>query len=586
MNTTPVIPDTAPFSPEQRIWLNGYMAGVFSYSHLRSENQIQAKGDKILLVPLTILYGSQTGTAESLAKQAAKFASTQQFVPAVYDMAAYKADNLKFEKNLLIITSTYGDGEPPDNAITFWEALKSLASPLTLQLNYSVFALGDTKYEKFCKFGKDCDRQFEESGANRIYDFTEADVDYEEIFQKWIRGVLDVFGKVNQVKIWSEGLSLESGIVFEQKKFDKKKPYMAKVIKNQLLTGYGSLKETRHFEISLEDDDLAFEPGDALAVMPKNNQDLVTETLSALQIDENTEVEIAGKKVSARDAFSDNFDLRVVKKELVTLIAERTKDKKNNLLSGMNEKLNNYLTEFDLVDIFRTHPEVRFSLDELLPLLKPLQPRLYSIASSWKAFPRQAHLTVAIVRYEFMGRLREGTCSTYLANKSNDVSIPVYVHTNTAFRLPSDGNVPIIMVGPGTGVAPFRAFLQDRLVRGDTGKNVLFFGEKHEASCFFYREEFGKMLSDRFLEMYTAFSRDQDQKVYVQQRILENRVQIYDLLQEGGYFYVCGDAERMGRDVDDALIKVIETVGQKTVDEARDYVQKLRLAKRYQRDVY
>lgn len=537
--TVPVIPESAPFSAEQRAWLNGYLAGLFAREGFAAGNSAGATQQ---LVPITILYGSQTGTAESLAKQTAKLAGAKQFVANVVDMAQATADVLANSKNIFIITSTYGEGDPPDNAQDFWKAISAADFPKLTGIPFSVFALGDTNYEKFCQFGKDLDLRLEALGAKRIFERFDADTDYEAGFAEWSAGALGALASVAS----EGGISTGSGAapVIETEaaeKYSKKNPFAARLKTNHKLSLAGSEKETRHFEIQL-DSSITYEAGDALGVIPQNNPALVKKILSRFGLDAATEVD-AGTKMPLAKALTEVYDLKKL-------------------------------------------PDEARSPQEFIQSLKKIQPRLYSISSSPKAHPNEVHLTVSVVRYELNGEAHEGLCSTFLADRVGETSLPVYVHHNSAFRLPADLTKPVIMVGPGTGIAPFRAFLEERRASGATGQNVLFFGEQRSASDFYYRDELEAMVKDNFLTLYTAFSRDQKEKIYVQQRMVENSQAIFSLLEQGAYFYVCGDAARMAKDVDLALHKIVESAAGKTIDEAKEYVQRLRTGKRYLRDVY
>ncbi|MFO1527283.1 MAG: flavodoxin domain-containing protein [Turneriella sp.] len=536
MNSVPVIPESAPFTAEQRAYLNGYLAGLFARGTSPAETGSDAAAKQ--LIPLTILYGSQTGTAESLAKQLAKTAAAKQFVATVTDMAQVNADVLSNARHLFIITSTYGDGEPPDNAKDFWNALSQENFPKLPAIPFSVFALGDTSYEKFCQFGKDLDLRLESLGAKRIYERIDADTDYEQAFQSWAQGALGALAGVASEGGFSDskpGTATAVALSAEEagERYSKKKPFAAKLVTNRLLNLAGSEKEVRHFEIQL-DDTITYEPGDALGVIPKNNPKKVEEVLRR---------------------FGFHAD-----EALVTALSET----------------------YDLKKL----PERAETPSELMAALKKIQPRLYSISSSPKAHPNEVHLTVSVVRYESGGEKQEGLCSSFLADRVGDAPLPAYVHKNSAFRLPNDGDKPVIMVGPGTGIAPFRAFLEERRATGARGQNVLFFGEQRAASDFYYRDELGAMVKDNFLTLYTAFSRDQQAKIYVQHRMLENAQQVYALLEQGAFFYVCGDAARMAKDVELALHQIVERSAGKSFDEAKEYIAQLRSQKRYLRDVY
>ena len=555
MTNVPVIPESAPFTAEQRAWLNGYLAGLFARdSTARSPGSDSlsrgitgpANSSGKQLIPLTIFYGSQTGTSETLAKQTAKLAAAKQFVATVVDMASATAEMLVNAKHIFIITSTYGEGEPPDNAKDFWNTVSGNDFPKLTGIPFSVFALGDTNYEKFCQFGKDLDQRLEALGAKRIFERFDADTDYEEGFAQWSAGALGALASV----VSEGGFSADTAAATTaqnspaeegEEKYSKKKPFAARLKTNRKLSLAGSEKETRHFEIQL-DDSITYEAGDALGVIPQNNPQLVGKVLAQMGFTGDTEVE-AGENMPLVRALTEVYDLK-------------------NL------------------------PGSASSAQELVGKLKKIQPRLYSISSSLKAHRNEVHLTVSVVRYTVDEEAREGLCSTFLADRVGEQALPVYVHKNSAFRLPADTTKPVIMVGPGTGIAPFRAFLEERRETGAKGKNVLFFGEQRSACDFYYRDELERMVKDNFLTLHTAFSRDQQEKIYVQQRLLENAAQVYELLEQDGHFYVCGDAARMAKDVDAALLKVIRDAGGKSESQAQQYLQNLRSQKRYLRDVY
>ena len=637
-NSIPCLPETAPFTPEQRAYLNGFFAGLFSRSPLSgTASNIPARADGVKpLEPLTILFGSQTGNAEALAKRVAKEAGKRSFAPTVFDLAHYPPESLASDPSVLLITSTYGDGEPPDNAKAFLAFLSSTTAPALPHLRFSVLALGDSNYEKFCECGKAFDRRLETLGARRIYPRVDCDVDYEEPFQKWLNGSLSALakndnplsnrepltptlspseearenGSQSSVELSSSGpkdtlgldpLSRHSTTGMNQGEahretvpsigYSRKNPFPAPLLTNRKLNAPGSAKETRHFEISLEGSDLNYEVGDALGVVPANCPTLVDEILGALSFTGEESIPgTDGQTIALRDALLRQYEITKIPQPFLRAMAERSGNAGLRALSepGVNGELTKFLWGREIIDLLLGFPEAQFAPAEFVGLLRKLQPRLYSISSSPKANPGQVHLTIAIVRYESLGRLRQGVCSSFLADRVNgEGSVPVFVHSNKSFRLPPDSSRPLIMIGPGTGIAPFRAFLEERRAVGATGKNWLFFGDQHEKTDFLYRDELEMMSRDGTLtRLTTAFSRDQEQKLYVQQRILENAKELYAWLEDGGHFYVCGDASRMAKDVEKALHQVIEIAGNRSAEQAAEYVRRLQTEKRYQRDVY
>jgi sulfite reductase (NADPH) flavoprotein alpha-component len=594
MSSIPFIPDSAPFSPEQRLWLNGYLAGLFSDASLaaRAMSGLSA-APAAPAKPLAVLFGSQTGTAEGLAKKVSKEAEKRGFAPKLVDMAKYESVDLTKEENVLVITSTYGDGDPPDNAQAFWDYLKSETAPPLSQLHFSVLALGDTNYAEFCAFGKKCDERFEQLGAQRVHPRVDCDVDYDGPAKAWTEGV---FAALSSTGSAPASVSDEAPAATGH---SKKNPFPARLLTNRLLNAEGSGKEVRHYEISLAGSGLIYEVGDALGVVPVNCGELVGDILAALGCDGEEAVKSPeGTETSLRLALTQHYDITRPSVELLKAAAER--GAAGGELAGLldparKDDLKKWLWGREIIDVIGGLAS-QFSAAEFIALLKKLQPRLYSISSSPKAHPDEVHLTVAAVRYEGHGRPRKGVCSTFLADRcvaagatdpGHGTPVAVFVQTSHGFRLPENGDVPVIMCGPGTGIAPFRAFLEERAATGAKGRNWLFFGDQKRATDFLYREQLEGWLADGHLtRLDLAFSRDQAEKIYVQNRMLENAAELWSWLECGAHFYVCGDASRMAKDVDAALHQIAETAGGLSTEAAAAYVAKLKSDKRYQRDVY
>ncbi len=581
------IPETAPFDASQRLWLNGYMAGLLAGKGFVPADAGGANGKAKATVPLLILFGSQTGTAQNLAKRVAKEAAPRGFNARVLDAAEHSKVDWKAETNLLIVTSTYGDGDMPDNAQSFWEWLNSDAGKALTHVNYSVLALGDTNHSEFCAAGKKIDAQLEALGAKRIYPRADCDLDYEPTTKEWIGGALSVFSSA------SNGSAITAPAPQAEAEpapagWTKTNPFPARLVTNRRLNGDGSQKETRHFEISLEGSGLNYEAGDALGVWPSNCPGLVTDILSALGCQGEEPVKVSGSEFPLRQALIEKLDISRPAPDLLQHFAKTNSDLRALLAPERKDDLKKWLWGRGVIDLLVENPGVKLSAVEFITLLKPLAPRLYSISSSPRAHAGQVHLTINVVRYETFGRARKGLASTFLADRAAaETPVPVFVQVSHGFRLPVNGETPVIMVGPGTGIAPFRAFLHERRANGARGRNWLFFGEQRSATDFYYRDELEKMQAGGHLtKLSTAFSRDQQEKIYVQNRMLENAAELWSWLEAGAHFYVCGDASRMARDVDCALHKIAETAGGKSADEARAYVAKLKSEKRYQRDVY
>jgi sulfite reductase (NADPH) flavoprotein alpha-component len=575
MSSPIVIPENAPFNAEQRAWLSEFLTKALGGASV----EVEPPGPAI---PVTILWGSQTGNSEGVAKKFLKALKAGNYEPQVFDMASYDKSRLPAEKNLLIITSTYGDGEPPDNASDFHEYLMGDAVPSLNGVNYSVFALGDSEYPDFCQCGIEFDQRLEAFGAKRIFKRIDCDVDYDEQFTEWKQGVMTAMGGSGRVPEIEE--------VVAEEPFGKKNPFPSPLLNSYDLNKEGSARETYHVELSLKDSGLEYQVGDALGVLSHNPAQVVDEILPLLPFNVKDVVPLpSGAEVSLREALITSYDIRSLNKRLLKAWSERSGSPFLRALveGGSREEIEEFCWGRELIDLINDHPADFADGEEFVSVLKKLQPRLYSIASSPNAHPGEVHLTVAIVRYNSHGRDRGGVCSTYLSDRVGDVCSGVFVHNNKAFRLPEDHSKDIIMVGPGTGIAPLRAFLEEREVSKASGRNWLFFGNPCRATDFIYEDEINAWVDNGTLsKLDLAFSRDQENKIYVQDRMLEAGAELWDWLQGGGYFYVCGDASRMAKDVDKALQTIVKTHGGLSDEEAIDYLKNLKKEKRYARDVY
>jgi sulfite reductase (NADPH) flavoprotein alpha-component len=558
----PSIPKWAPISPVARQWAEEFIFNLLSFP--QAEIQKEEESSRANHSTIKIFFGSQTGNAEELAKRMGRKLQSVKFPVSVIDLADFKSVDLTKESYAIFFISTFGEGEPPDNAREFWEYLSSSEAPRLENLQYALLALGDSAYPDFCQAGKNVDKRLEELGAKRIYPRIDCDVDYEESASKWIDSVLEILPRSLQISdqskqafsVETKGEGQKVSVPLTSKKvsvpqppFNKHNPFPSRVLENRRLTLMGSEKETRHLELSLEGSDLSYLPGDAVGVFPTNWPVLVQEIIETLgYTGEEIVPTPSGENVPLREALYRHYEI------------------------------NSILDDF---------PKKGIGALELVKNLRSLSPRYYSIACSPKLYEMEVHLTVVVVRYIQHGRWRRGICSNFLAEASPKVPIPIFIRSNPNFRIPSDPDAPMIMIGPGTGIAPFRAFLQERMAIGAKGKNWLFFGEQHRSTDFFYQEELEDFLKEGVLtRLDTAFSRDQSYKIYVQHRMLENAQDFWGWLQEGAYVYVCGDAHRMAKDVDAALHRICETAGGLSKEKAQEYVQNLRSSKRYLRDVY
>ncbi|MGJ7037491.1 sulfite reductase (NADPH) flavoprotein alpha-component [Shinella sp. BE166] len=582
----PYIPEDAPFNADQRAWLSGFLAGL--HSRLAIETPaVAAASAPAKAASLHILYGTQTGNAERVAMDAAAIARSLGLAPEVAGLDDIGMAELAAMQRLIVVTSTYGEGEMPDNAQLFWEALSAAAAPRLEGLRFGVLALGDTGYDGFCQAGKLIDMRLEQLGATRILARRDCDIDYEDPAAAWVGEALPLAAATAD----TDGIAvvaqpLAAAPAREVSGWSRKNPYPARLAVNRRLSGSASGKEIRHYEFDLGDSGLTYEAGDALGVMPVNDPALVRLLISRLGADPQAPV----GDMPIETLLTTKVEISTPSRDLIAEVERRAGNEEltHVLRNGDKEALDAFLWGKDICDLVALAPEGAFSATEFTALLKPLQHRAYSISSSPHAATDSVHLTIASVRYHADGRDRGGVCSTFLADRvAQDGTAGIFVSQNKSFRLPADNDAPVIMVGPGTGIAPFRAFLQERRTRAAKGRNWLFFGDQHRASDFIYEDELAEMSRDGLLtRLDLAFSRDQHEKIYIQTRMRENGKALYAWLEDGASFYVCGDASRMARDVDSALADIIATHGGMTADRATDYIAGLKREKRYLRDVY
>ena len=537
MKIVPLIPDSAPFSAEQRAWLNGFLAGV-----LNRKTPTVGLTTSDMKQPLLIAFGSQSGNAERLAKRLAREATNRGFAARAAGLDSVQPADLIRDKNVLLITSTWGEGEMPDNAISFWDAInQNGSSPKLDGVSYSVLALGDKNYaDTFCLAGRKLDARLAELGATRIVERVDCDVEFDDLAKEWSKNAFTILsGKGSDTHL--QPAHAEE----EDTGWSKKKPFPAKLIANDTLNAPGSSKDTHHIAFSLAGSGLTYEVGDALGVFVQNCPEVVDSVIAAHGFDPNSSV---GTK-TLREAL---------------------------------------LTDFEVRNLYGKIPESGVTLESFLEDLRKLQPRLYSIASSVKAHADEVHLCIGSVRYSSDGIAHKGVASTFLSDRLQiGETTGIYFHAANHFRLPTNLAKPVIMVGPGTGIAPFRAFLEEREATKAPGKNWLFFGDQKRATDFLYPDQIiAWVQSGHLTRLDTAFSRDQEEKIYVQTRMLQAASELWQWLEEGAHFYVCGDAKRMAKDVDDALHHIIQTQGNKSADEASAYVALMKKEKRYARDVY
>lgn len=582
-------------------WLSGYFAGV---AETRDANAslvaarpapLAALPESPARRPATVLYGSQTGNAKRQAEQLAQRLEQAGLAATLVRADAYNVRDLKLEQVLYIVISTQGDGDPPDDAMAFVEFLNGRRAPKLPNLHYAVLGLGDSSYPEFCGIARKIDARLAELGGQRLEDVATADLDIETIANPWTARVVEYTRALQPHdeadKATGEPLARGATVTplhARSAGYHRDNPFQAELLLQQRITGRGSSKDIRHIELSLESSHLSYEPGDTLGIWPVQSNDLVERVLIATKLDGNETVTLDGEAQSLSAWLTHHRELTILTRPFVQALADRHgSDTVKALLTPERQtELRQWLDSRQLIDALQAWP-VEWSATELLQALRPLSPRLYSIASAQSSVGDEVHLTVGQVAYEQDGEARWGAATQYLASLEEGQTVPVFIEENTRFRLPQDDARDIIMIGPGTGVAPFRAFVQERAESGATGRNWLFFGNPHFHTDFLYQTEWQKALANGTLHrLDLAFSRDQAEKIYVQNRLREQARDVYAWIQDGAHVYVCGDATHMARDVHQALIDIAVQEGGQSEEQAREWLADLAAQGRYARDVY
>ena len=597
----------ASLTPEQKMWFSGYITATQHISGSTTGEAMDGatSSDSTANLPsgsaqsnvaqpkardITVLYGSETGNAQGVAEMFGERLQGLGHTVEVKGMDEIKPRNIKKVEDLFIVTATHGEGDPPDNAIELHEFLHGRKAPKLEGVRFSVLALGDQSYDHFCQTGKDFDAKLEELGAERLYERIDCDVDYDEDAEKWIAKVIDALNEETGSTAQAEEVVSETIQSEKQQKHSKDNPFYAEVLENINLNGRGSAKETRHIELLLEDFNEEYEPGDCLVVLPENDPELVKQLIETLEWDPEQDIVINEDedKMTLQDALTRHFEITRLTKPLVQKAATLFNNDELAKKEADSDWIKSYIDGRDLIDLIQDFKPDGLKPDDLYGMLRKLPPREYSIASSYQAAPDEVHITVGAARYQAHGRDRSGVCSIQLAERIEPGdTVPIYLKHNPNFKFPKDEETPVIMIGPGTGVAPFRSYMQEREELELEGNTWLFFGNQHFRTDFLYQTEWQSWLEDGYLErMDVAFSRDTDDKVYVQHKIKENAKLFNEWLDRGASIYVCGDEKYMAKDVHEAIKQVISQERQISEDDAEEFLKQLKRDKKYQRDIY
>lgn len=600
-------------TPEQQHWLSGYLLNPATTSVSDNKTDIQeneagitetetsTSTDQSVSEPVSastepldvhVLYGTETGNAEEIAETFETKLKSQNLNVHLWDMDDFPRDSLPEVEHLFIICSTQGVGEPPINALDLYDYLHGDDAPQLDQVNFAVLALGDQDFPDFCQAGKDFDHILGQLGANRVADRVDCDFDYEETAEQWITNMLELLTQASSntneetPSVENEDVTIEE----PQAPYSKSNPFQAEVLKNTILTQPEASREVRHLEISLEGYREAYEPGDSLVVIPQNDPVLVNQLIDALNWDAETPIQMndSDSMRSLKEALTHDFEIAKLTPVLMKNAAELLGNPMLNANIQKSEWVQNYIYGKDVIDLIRDFTPVALEPNMLPQLLRKLPPREYSIASSNKVNPNSVHITVRVVKYEAHRRERFGVCSVQLADRTSvGDKLPVYLKKNTNFKFPYDTETPVIMIGAGTGIAPYRAYLQERAYLNLKGEQWLIFGNQNYHHDFLYKDDLEQWLEEGVLsKLDLAFSRETENKIYVQHRIEENSAEFYKWIQAGATIYLCGNKDEMASGVHESLIKVLIKEGNLDETEAEAYLTEMIKNQRYQRDVY
>lgn len=579
---------TTDLTPTQLAWVSGYFWGVLNQQP-GAAAMAAAPAPAVETPTITLLSASQTGNARRVAEALRDDLLAAKLNVNLVNAGDYKFKQIANEKLLVVVASTQGEGEPPEEAIALHKFLFSKKAPKLNGTAFAVFGLGDTSYEFFCQCGKDFDSKLAELGAERLLDRVDTDVEYQAAASEWRARIVDLLKARVPTESPAKAAVTATGAVNEvfSSPYTKEEPLVATLAVNQKITGRDSEKDVRHIEIDLGDSGLRYQPGDALGVWYQNDPELVRELIELLWLKGDEPVTVDGKTLPLSEALEWHFELTVNTASIVESYATLSRSETLLPMVGDKARLQHYAATTPIVDMVR-FSAAQLDAEALIGLLRPLTPRLYSIASSQAEVESEVHVTVGVVRYDVEGRARTGGASGFLADRvEEDGEIRVFIEHNDNFRLPANSETPVIMIGPGTGIAPFRAFMQQRAADEAPGKNWLIFGNPHFTEDFLYQVEWQRYVKEGVLNRIDlAWSRDQKEKIYVQDKLREQGAELWRWINEGAHIYVCGDATRMARDVEQALLEVIAEFGGMDTETADEYLSELRVERRYQRDVY